>query len=342
MHNLLAFLFFIIAGAINGSFALPTKYMPNWKFENIWLFFGFWNFIILPWIAASIFAPQILHIYAATPPKLLWLLIIVGFSYGFGQISFALALEKIGFGLGFLVNLGLGISLGYLLPLLGQHSDKILTPFGLITFAGTTIAMIGLFIANKAGKLRNHEQSTLKGIVENENKKNNNYKFGILLAIVAGLVTATQNFAFSLTYDMQTIALNMGASSLGAATIIWPIYLTSCAIPSTIFYLFLHKKNNSFECYKQPQQFKYHLLALSMALLWYVPVMLFSLAAKMVGNLGPLVGWPMYLVLVILSSNFWGWKHKEWEHCSVKAKKIMRNALLTLIAAIVVLACGSI
>jgi len=342
MTNLLAFLFFIIAGAINGSFALPTKYMSKWKFENIWMFFGFWNFIILPWIFAAIFAPQILHIYAASPISLLLLLMTIGFLYGFGQIAFALALEKIGFGLGFLVNLGIGISLGYLLPLIIQHSDKILTPFGLITFTGTAIAMFGLFLANKAGQMRNKESPSVHDLVEQETKRRKQYAAGLLLATAAGLVTATQNLAFSLTYVMQTIALNMGATSLGASTIIWPIYLTSCAIPSTIFYLFLHKKNHSCAAYRQPQQFKYHLLALSMGLLWYCPVMLFSYAAKMVGSLGPLIGWPMYLVLVILSSNFWGWKHHEWDNCSNKAKNTMRNALIVLIIAIVVLAFGSI
>jgi L-rhamnose-H+ transport protein len=244
------------------------------------------------------------------------------------------------FGLGFLINLGLGIGLGYLLPLALQHPEKIVTPFGLITISGVAIAIFGLVLANKAGQLRNHEQNTLKGLVENEAKKVNQYKIGMILAIASGFSTGTQNLAFSFTFSMQDMALQMGSSPFGASTILWPLYLTCSLVPTSLFYLYLHKKNKSFSCYLQPQKFKYFFLTFFMAVLWYGPVMLYSLGAKTLGNLGPLIGWPMYLILVILASNFWGWKHKEWENCSSKAKKIMLNSLCILIIAIVVLACG--
>ncbi|MCI0467139.1 MAG: hypothetical protein L0Y57_09070, partial [Beijerinckiaceae bacterium] len=69
-------------------------------------------------------------VYSAAPASSLWLMLAGGFVFGAGQVCFALALERIGLGLGFVINLGLGISLGFLGPLFLQHRDQVLTPFG--------------------------------------------------------------------------------------------------------------------------------------------------------------------------------------------------------------------
>ena len=107
IHIPLAFIFIPIAGLINGSFALPTKYVKTWKFENIWLQYAIWAFVVLPWIVACVISPQVLHVYADTE-YLFWIMLVGGLLFGIGQICFALSFNLIGLGLGFVINIGLG------------------------------------------------------------------------------------------------------------------------------------------------------------------------------------------------------------------------------------------
>jgi L-rhamnose-H+ transport protein len=341
MAFLSAFLFILIAGVINGSFALPTKYIVKWKFENIWLQYALWAFVILPWLIMFIMVPQVFSIYSATSEHLLWIIFWGGLVFGAGQICFALALNMIGLGLGFVINLGLGISLGFLLPLVFQHPQQIKTPFGIITLVGTALAVVGLIISNRAGRLRDREKKSIALELYGDEQKSN-HTLGVVLAAIAGLASAGQNFAFSLTYAMQTTASHLGASALGAANIIWPGFLVCGFIPYAAYTLYLHGKNRSFYNYRKTGTGKYHLFAVIMGLCWYGSLIFYSKASQIIGVLGPLVGWPIFMVLIILVSSFWGWKHKEWEGCSKKAKNVMKLGLLFLVAAIVVLGCSSL
>lgn len=339
MNILIALLFIFIAGVINGSFALPTKYITKWKFENIWLQYAIWAFVILPWLIIFILVPNVFDIYSTVSSHLVWVMLLGGFIFGAGQICFALALDMIGFGLGFVINLGLGISLGFLLPLVFQHFRQLFTPFGLVTLVGTTFAVVGLIISNYAGKLRDREKNKLSASHNVSDKSK--YMTGVILAAIAGLSSAGQNFAFSLTYEMQQTALKMGATALGAANIMWPGFLICGFIPYAAYTLYLHYKNDSFPCYLKTDTKKYHLFAMVMGLCWYGSLIFYSKASQLIGKLGPLVGWPMFMVLIILVSSFWGWQHKEWEGCSKKSKHVMKRGLFYLIIAIIVLALSS-
>lgn len=247
-------------------------------------------------------------------------------------------------GLSFVINIGIGMALGCLLPLVFQHADKIMTPFGLLTLIGTSLSVVGLVISNHAGMLRDYEKHKLQ--IEKSTvsaNKNGNHKLGLILAIIAGITSSGQNFVFSLTYDLQTIAKNVGATDLGASTIIWPAFMLCAFIPYAMYTLYLHGKNKSFVNYRQTDTIKYFLFILVMGLCWYGSVLLYSKASKLMGSsLGPLICWPILMVLIILVSNFWGWKHKEWEGCGNKAKKLIKQGLLFLVLSIIVLSCSSI
>ena len=110
--NMIAFASFIFAGIINGSFPLFVKHMDKWKFENIWLQFAIWTFLIVPWFFAIILVPQIFTVYAHIPIGLLLMMVIFGFLFGAGQVCFMFAMSMIGIGLAFVINIGLGVAIG--------------------------------------------------------------------------------------------------------------------------------------------------------------------------------------------------------------------------------------
>lgn len=49
------------------------------------------------------------------------------------------------------------------------------------------------------------------------------------------------------------------------------------------------------------------------------------------------IAWPLFMVLIILTSNFWSWRHKEWEGCSAMIKRRVAASIISLVIAVMVL-----
>lgn len=332
--NFMALILILIAGIINGSFALPTKHVAKWRFENIWLQYSLWAFVILPWVIAYFMVPQITSVYAEISPALFWIMVVGGLLMGVGQVCFALSMKMIGLGLGFVVNLGIGILLGFLLPLLFQHPEQIATPFGFMTLLGCLLAILGLIASHQAGKL--HHKGKPIGS-KSEIKPSSHYTLGVILAIIAGLSSSGQNFSFAMTAPMQQIALAKGASTVGASIVMWPGFLLCTFVPYALYMIYLNVKNKSFSCFKAEGTGKYYFFAFVMGLFWYGSLIFYSKATNLIGALGPMVGWPLFMIFIILTSNFWGWRSGEWTGSTSKVKNVMWMGLGLLILAIIVL-----
>lgn len=322
-----------MSGIFNGSFALPTKNIQQWNFENVWLNYAVWTFLVLPWVGIFVLAPQVWPLYQNLPASMLGILIIGGLLFGVGQVCFAQSLKMIGLGLGFVINIGLGTALGFLLPLVVLHPEKIFTPFGYSTLAGIILIMIGLLVSYRAGNQR--DRYVKKTQISDAPSQ---YQLGVVLAIIAGFCSAIQNFTFASTSHIQTLALDAGMSHLASAMIIWPVFLSFAFIPYAIYMLNLHRKNNSFRNYRAPRSGFNCFLSLIMGLCWYGSLVLYSQASLLIGGLGPIIGWPLFMVLIILVSNFWGWQHKEWSQASLAIKHQALGAIGLLILAVIVLA----
>lgn len=333
MNILLAVVCTFVAGIINGSFALPTKYIQQWNFENIWLNYSFWSFFIFPWLIIFIIDPHVGNFYLNIPGMQLLILIIGGILFGIGQVCFVQALKMIGFGLGFVINIGLGTGLGFLLPLIILHPSEILTPFGYVTLLGLFFIIAGLLLSYFAGKQRDAHHRKTQTVETSPTQ----YHFGVILAVIAGFCSACQNFTFAITHTLQQQALTNHINTLASSIIIWPIFLTLSFMVFALYMLYLHGKNSSFSNYQQPKTKIYILMTMIMALMWYSSLILYSVACLFIGNLGPIIAWPLFMVMIILTSNFWGWQHHEWANTTSTITNQALKAIGLLVIAVIIL-----
>src|SRR3989338_6739155 len=268
---------FSFAGAINGSFALPSKRLTRWTYQRIWLNYSIWAFLLFPCLFVTLLAPSAWRIYTQMPAHLLAIILIGGFLFAIGQICFAKTLQLIGFSLGFLINIGIGTALGSLIPLLLQHSNQAFT-------TQSTIAMIGIAV-----------------IIA-----------GLLLSYVAGLKRdrAENKITFSYTAVLQQYALQSGVNHLVAANIIWPAFLIATFFPYAAYMISLRYQHRSAE--NNYRSFTYYGATMFMGACWFFSLILYSAGSLMIGSLGPIIGWPLFMVCIILFSNMWGWRQGEW------------------------------
>lgn len=337
MLVVIAIICILVGGAINGSFAVPVKSIQQWNFENIWLNFAIWAFLVLPWASLFVLAPHIGLVYQNIPLHLLITLIVGGTLFGMGQVCFVRALNIIGFGLSFTINIGLGASLGFLLPLITLHPEKMLTAFGLATLIGVILTIIGLLISYRAGEQRSISTKQIP-----TSPSPHPYSLGITLAVLAGFSSAIQNFTFAATSRLEVMAVRAGMNPLAAATIIWPIFLTFTFIAYALYMLYLHQKNHSFIYYQRSQGGLNYFLSMIMGMAWYLSLLLYSQGALLIGSLGPLIGWPLFMVLIILSSNFWGWRYHEWEGATSAVKRQALSAIGLLLLAVMIFAYSAL
>ena len=62
--------------------------------------------------------------------------------------------------------------------------------------------------------------------------------------------------------------------------------------------------------------------------------------AALLGDIGPVIGWPILLGLSLIISNFWAYRAGEWKNAK-KPFNLLLLGLVVLIASSVVLGLGS-
>jgi len=324
------------AGILNGSFALPTKNIKKWNFENIWLQYSIWAFLILPWVVAYFISPNIFKVYEATHFHYIVFMVIGGLLFGIGQIGLAFAITTIGMGLSLVICIGLATGLGFFLPFITFHADKLLTLLGFLTILGTILAILGLIFSTMAGGMRRKNKQTM-----GKHQHSKHYNLGVFLAIIAGLFSAGENFTFALCVPMQKLASQMGVHALGAANIMWPGFLFFTFIPYAIYMIYLHNKKRALRLYKSTKTPLYFLLTIIMGAFWFSSLIFYSQSTQLIGSLGPVLAWPLFMAFIILMSNFWGWIYKEWKYCGKKAIRVLWLGLICLVASVIIFAISA-
>jgi L-rhamnose-H+ transport protein len=70
-----------------------------------------------------------------------------------------------------------------------------------------------------------------------------------------------------------------------------------------------------------------------MAVLWTGGLILYGHGASSMGELGSVLGWPVFLAIMILVSSLWGVFSGEWKGASLRAKGLMFAGLVVLMVA---------
>ena len=134
----LGFSLLFLAGAMNGSFALPMKFTRKWAWKNTWAIWTLFALFVFPLLLAYTTVPQI---NSACHPGRSWGRDHRGCGstwsrLGNHQVLFGLAVEAIGIALTFSVVLGLSAAVGSLIPLVRLHPEEVVSPAGLAAISG--------------------------------------------------------------------------------------------------------------------------------------------------------------------------------------------------------------
>ena len=326
----------LVAGLLNGSFAAPTKYTVKWKWENVWALWAFTAFLVVPWVIALATIPDLFSVYAETGGSTLALLIVFGAGYGVAAACFGLGVDAIGIALNFAIALGISTAIGSLLPLVGQHSNAIFTTKGALILAGIGITLLGIVVCAIAGRAKERELAPKQPAGSQSPRRS--FGVGLTFAIIAGIGSPFLNFGLAYGDPLLKAAAAHGAGVAARSNAIWPPVLTATLIPYLLYCASLWKKNRSFRLFYEPGTGSYWLLGTLMGVLWMGSIALYGAASAAIGSMGPVLGWPLFMSAIIITSSAWGFATGEWRGVRPSTLSIMIAGMALLIAGFVVLA----
>jgi L-rhamnose-H+ transport protein len=319
----------ILAGVTNASFTMPMKYARKWAWENTWLAWTVFALVVLPFATALVTIPNLSMVYRSATPNMI--LEVCGFGAGWGvaQVFFGVAVDMIGITLAFSIVLGTSAAIGSLIPMVSLHRENLNSAAGYSVLGSIALALLGVMLCAVAGRLR--EKPGAQTISPQKRTSQ-----GLVLAVLCGLLASFMNFGVAFGTPLVEIARFFGASQHNAINAIWLPLLLAGAVPNVVYCAWLMNRNRTGSKYREGRS--HWALALVMAVFWFGSTLLYGVAAGQLGTWGPILGWPLFMSLIVITATILGMFTGEWKDCGPMPIRIQWAGVTVLVSAIFVLA----
>lgn len=324
----------IIAGVMNASFALPMKFTRKWAWENTWLAWSICALLFLPPLLAVLTIPHLGDVYQQAGSSIIIAVVLFGAGWGIAQVLFGLALDIIGIALTFSIVLGLSAAMGSLIPLVRLHRDQVFTRPGITALIGIGLVVLGVAICAVAGRMRERSQTTTP-------RSDVSFARGLTIAIASGICASMMNFGVAFGGPLIAASRAAGAQPYWTVNSIWMPLMAGGAVPNILYCIYLLRKNATTQRFSQAGTASHWLLALVMAAFWFGSSLLYGAASGQLGSLGVVLGWPLFMSLIVIVATVIGVVTGEWKSAGAKALQVQMVAVAILVGAVVVLSRAS-
>jgi L-rhamnose-H+ transport protein len=266
-------------------------------------------------------------------------------------MSFGFATRYIGYSLTYAISIGLSAVLGTLLPLLlhGTLGTYFGGEDGHIIAVGMIIAMIGVGLCGVAG-FKKEQEIKLSQSGSHIHTKQFNMRLGLLLAIIAGVLSGVFNIALEYGQPVSDIAAQKGAGIFeGNAKLV--IATSGCFVINFIWFTILGLREKRFKEFssshylsKENNQiipdkarlWKNICWSAFGGILWCMQFFFYGLGHVKMGHL-QFASWVIHMSMLIFFSFVVGIGMKEWKNVSGKTYSILIIALITLAASFIIM-----
>ncbi len=323
----LPFLLVIFASLFQGSFGLGMKYMAPLKWESWWLVHATIAMVLFPLAWALIVVPDLFGIIGNAPTNAVFVAMLFGFLWGIGGILFGVSVPYIGISLTYGIVMGLASSVGSLIPLF-QMEDASSQPAFPYVIAGVLVMLVGVAITAVAGIKRDK--------LKNSGGASKNIVTGLIIASVCGVLSALLNVGFSNAAPVAKVAESAGVITRNSSLAAWVVVLGGAYLMNAGYAIVLLIKNKSWSSFGVAKSGKAYMWAIVAGLCWFAALGVYGQGSALMGDLGPVIGWPILLGLSLIISNLWAYLSGEWKGAK-KPFMILLLGLLVLIGASVIL-----
>jgi len=319
----------IAAGMLNGSFAVPLKTARVWKFHQVWTVFSLLAMAAIPWTGVMLAVADWPDVLAATPTRG-WLgLITLGLLWGVASLLYGVAVDLLGIALGFAIQLGLSIVLGALLPMIWSGALKLQTAGDALFLSGLALMVGGVILCAQAGGAKTDAPGASGA----------RFRKGLIIALLGGIGAPLLNFGIQYGISLLRAAGQIPADSRFSIKtyVAWAVFLSAASVTQAGYCFFRTVRSNSAGVFLSPGAKRDAASVAVMSVVWAASVFLYGMSAVGLGHLGTSFGWPIFVGLIVLTSNLWGVLLGEWKGATPSAlRRMLVGSAVLMIAAFLI------
>ena len=342
MNTVLGLLIIAVGSFGQSSSYVPIKKVRDWAWECFWLTQGIFAWLVFPYFGALMAVPAgaslggILAATGAGGTMVAWKVMGYGALWGIGGLTFGLSMRYLGVAMGQSLALGTCSAFGTLIPAL-LKGDNLFRGDGLILLIGVSIAIAGIAVIGFAGTLRD------KNMTEEEKRKavkDFALKKGILIALLAGVMSACFSLGLEAGDPIKTKALGMGAKDLLALNPVVLLVTIGGFCTNAVFCIYNNIKNKTGKQYLSvPGNILINnLLFCALAgVLWYSQFFGLGMGKSFLQDSPVMLAfsWSILMSLNVLFSNIWGVLLKEWKGSGQRTVTVLITGLSILVISII-------
>jgi L-rhamnose-H+ transport protein len=332
---IITFALVIFASFFLGTFGLGMKYNKPLSWEAFWGIHAITGMLIIPTIWALLVIPHLRQSIATAPSEAILKGILFGFIWGIGGVLFGVSIKYVGVSLTYGIVMGLTDAIGALIPLFQMQNFASQKGFPVIIL-GVVIMLTGVATIAYSGIKRETLVASLGTEIEGI-KSGKEFRKGIFIVIISGIFSAFINIGFANALPVARNAVSFGASEINSSIAAWVVVLWGAIAFNLLYVLALLIKNKSWKSYTYPHSANAYKWAILAALLWFGSLAIYGYGAAKMGELGTVIGWPVFVGLSLIFSNMWAVLSREWKSAK-EIKKLLYLGILILIIATMLLA----
>ncbi len=338
MNTIIGLVIIAIGSLGQSSSYVPINKVKNWSWECFWLIQGIFAWLVFPFVGALLAMPDGLSLFDVYLQESVAVYKSIGYGilWGIGGLTFGLSMRYLGIALGQSLALGTCSAFGTLIPALLKGQD-LFSGEGLVLLTGVSIAIAGIAVIGYAGALKS---SNMSEVEKKKAVKDFALKKGLLIAILAGVMSACFNLGLEAGAPIKAHILSLGSESLLTLNPIILLVTIGGFVTNAYYCLFQNYKNKSFKDYTTITASNWinNLLFCALAgLLWYSQFFGLGVGQSFFepGSVMMAFSWSILMSLNVLFSNIWGIILKEWQGVKKKTIVILVTGLAILIFSII-------
>lgn len=322
----------MVGAASAATFYAPIAKVKNWSWETTWAVAGIFSWVLLPNLVSFFLLPNFAAFYAALDSSVVLKAFLFGGMWGIGNVSYGLTMRYVGMSLGIGIAIGTTLVVGTLMPpvMHGQFLSLFSTRSGLVTLAGTVVAVIGIAVVTYAG----HQKEVQLGVTAEQF----DIKKGLMLAIMCGIFSSGMSFAIDASKPIEAAALQLGVDPLYAALPSYVIIMGGGALVNFAYCFgrLALKSGLSFKSdYSQPSAINMRnaLLASTAGIMWYLQFFFYAWGAANVPQHLSYVNWMLHMSGYVLFGGLVGLALHEWANVEKRTIAILWVGMIIVILA---------
>lgn len=323
-----------------GSFGQSSSYVPinkvkKWSWESFWLTQGIFAWLVFPVLGALLAVPAghtLGEILSSGGGSAALKAMGFGVLWGVGGLTFGLSMRYLGIAMGQSVALGTCSAFGTIIPAM-MSGTNLFEGKGLLLLISVSVALAGIATIGYAGSLR------AQNMTEEQKRaaiKDFALGKGLLVALLAGVMSACFNFGLEAGKPLAEAAEAMGARKLFVSLPATLMVTLGGFFTNAIYCLYQNGKNKTFSDYTSVDRKIWinNLLFCALAgVLWYSQFFGLSIGKSFFaeGSVIMIFSWSILMSLNVVFSNVWGIVLKEWKGVNKTTMTVLFIGLAILI-----------